>query len=114
MANSTLMIIEFIIEFIIKFNIEFIIKFFMKVAYLLYMSSNILMYYIYIHIYYMYILFIIIGYMYILFIIKCYTYLLYVYTYLGADLAPIIREFINQKNTLVRGLAHPLIFQVYI
>lgn len=29
---------------------------------------------------------------------------------LGADLAPLIREFINKKSTLVRGLAHPVIF----
>lgn len=28
----------------------------------------------------------------------------------GADLAPIVREFINTKGTLVRGLAHPMIF----
>jgi pimeloyl-ACP methyl ester carboxylesterase len=28
----------------------------------------------------------------------------------GADCAQIIREFINKKDTLVRGLAHPLVF----
>lgn len=28
----------------------------------------------------------------------------------GADLAPLIRQFITEKNTLVRGLAHPAVF----
>ena len=29
----------------------------------------------------------------------------------GADLAPIVRQFITEKECLVRGLAHPVIFQ---
>ena len=29
---------------------------------------------------------------------------------IGADLAPLIRQFITEKNTLVRGLAHPAVF----
>lgn len=28
----------------------------------------------------------------------------------GADLAPLIRQFITERNTLVRGLAHPAVF----
>lgn len=28
----------------------------------------------------------------------------------GADLAPLVREFILEKNTLIRGLAHPAVF----
>ena len=29
----------------------------------------------------------------------------------GADLAPIVRQFITEKECLIRGLAHPVIFQ---
>ena len=30
--------------------------------------------------------------------------------FFGGDLSLLVREFINQKDTLIRGLAHPMLF----
>jgi len=32
---------------------------------------------------------------------------------LGLELSPMIRQFLNQRNILIRGIAHPMLFDKY-